>query len=75
MPPVLFPIVDLTIKQATQVQDIGRSPLTCFFENPAAPLCGDEEPSFIAMECKAAILLYHAHKFGTEERTRQLHRS
>ena len=73
--PSFFTIVGLITKQATQIQDIGKSPLTCLFENPAASFCEDEEPSFIAMECKAAILLYRAYKFATEERTRRLHRS
>ena len=42
------------------------SPLNCLLENTVAAFYGDEEVSFVAMECKAAILLNYAHKLAME---------
>lgn len=61
-----FIVVNLITKQATRIQDTGKSPLTCLFENPVTAFYGDEEVSFVAMECKAAILLSQAHKLAME---------
>ena len=58
--------MNLITKQATYIQVTGESPLTCLFENPVTAFYGDEEVSFVAMECKAAILLSHAHKLAVE---------
>ncbi|KAF9649176.1 hypothetical protein BDM02DRAFT_1941948 [Thelephora ganbajun] len=63
-----WPIDGTQFKKAIHIQDTGKSqsPLTCLFENPVTTFYGDEEVSFITMECKAAILLHRAHKLAME---------
>lgn len=69
-----FIVVNLITRQATYIQVTEKSPLTCLFENPATAFYGDEELSFVAMECKAAILLSHAHKLVVDMCRCQLRR-